>query len=53
MSTLDLKVYDIFKNKLGEKEAEIIIDYFDTKIEKKITEKKEIFSTKDDLANLG
>ena len=35
MSSLDLKVYEIFKNKPGEKEAEIIIEYFEAKTEAK------------------
>ncbi len=52
MSTLELKAYEIFKNKLGEKEAETLIEYFDSKSEKKITEKKDLFATKEDLANL-
>jgi hypothetical protein len=52
MSTLELKVYEIFKSKLGEKEAETLIEYFDSKSEKKIAEKKDLFATKEDLANL-
>ena len=50
MSTLDLKVYEIFKNKLGEKEAEIIIEYFEAKAEAKYQEKKETLATKEDLS---
>jgi hypothetical protein len=52
MSTLELKAYEIFKNKLGEKEAETLIDYFESKAEKKIAEKRDLFATKEDLANL-
>ena len=50
MSALDLKVYEIFKNKLGEKEAEIIIEYFESKAESKYQEKKETVATKEDLS---
>ena len=50
MSTLDLKVYEIFKSKLGEKEAEIVIEYFESKIESKYQEKKDVLATKQDLA---
>lgn len=52
MSLLEVKAYEIFKNKLGEKEAETLIEYFDSKTDKKITEKKDLFATKEDLANL-
>ena len=52
MSALELRVYEIFKNSLGEDEAAIVIDYFDSKTDKKILEKKDIFATKEDLANL-
>ena len=40
MSTLELKVYDIFKTKLGEAEAKIIIEYFEAKAEQKYEQKK-------------
>ncbi len=50
MSSLDLKVYEIFKSKLGEKEAEIVIEYFEAKAEAKYQKKKETLSTKEDLS---
>ncbi len=52
MSTLDLKAYEIFKSKLGEKEAEIVIEYFESKTESKFQEKKEVLATKGDLHEL-
>ena len=52
MSTLDLRVYEIFKSKLGEKEAETEIEYFETKTETKYQEKKDILLTKDDKVDL-
>lgn len=51
MSALELKVYEIFKNKLGEKEAETIIEYFEAKAEAKYLEKRDVLATKEDLAN--
>jgi hypothetical protein len=48
MSTLELKVYEIFKSKLGESEASAILEYIDEKAEKKIAEKKDVLLTKDD-----
>lgn len=51
MSSLELRVYEIFKNKLGEKEAETIIEYFEVKAEAKYLEKKDVLATKEDIAN--
>jgi len=52
MSALDLKVYEIFKSKLGEREAEIVIEYFESKTESKYQEKKDILATKQDISEL-
>ncbi len=52
MSTIELKAYEIFKSKLGEKEAETLIEYFDSKTDKKISDKKDVFATKEDVAHL-
>jgi len=52
MSTLELKVYEIFKNKLGEKEAEAVIEYFDAKAEEKYNQKKDVLLTKEDKVEL-
>ena len=52
MSTLELKAYEIFKNKLGEKEAETIIQFIEEKTHEKINEKKDVFLTKDDKVDL-
>ncbi len=46
MSSLDLKAHEIFKNKPGEKEAEIIIEYFEAKTEAKVSGKKKLFQQK-------
>lgn len=51
MSSLELKVYEIFKTKLGEKEAETIIEYFEAKAESKFQQKKDVLATKEDIAN--
>ncbi len=52
MSILELKVYEIFKVKLGEKEAETVMEFLDSKAEEKINQKKDIFLTKDDKVDL-
>jgi hypothetical protein len=50
MSTLELKVYEIFKAKLGEKEAETVLEYIEFKAEAKYQEKKDVLATKEDIA---
>ena len=52
MSTLELKVYEIFKDKLGEKEAQTVIEYFDAKAEDKYQQKKDVLLTKEDKIEL-
>ena len=52
MSTLELKAYEIFKSKLGEKEAETLIEYFDTNVDDKLKSKSTVFLTKDDKVDL-
>ncbi len=52
MKTLELKVYEIFKNKLGKEEAEAIIEYFEASADKKYEEKKDILATKEDVGIL-
>jgi hypothetical protein len=52
MQVAELELYEILKNKLGEKEAKSIIEYVEAKVEKKLEEKKDIFATKEDVNNL-
>src|SRR5437667_12189084 len=52
MSTLELRVYEIFKNRFSEKEAETVIEFLDAKAEKKFEEKKEVLATKQDIAGV-
>jgi hypothetical protein len=52
MSTLELKVYEIFKKRLNEEEAAFVMEYFDAKTEEKINQKKDIFLTKDDKVDI-
>jgi hypothetical protein len=52
MSTLELKVYEIFKNKLGETEAALVIEYFEAKAEEKLQQKKDVFLTKEDKVDM-
>ena len=52
MSTLELQVYEIFKTKLGERDAAKVIEYFEEKTEAKIQQKKDVFLTKEDKVEL-
>lgn len=52
MTATELKIYEIFKSKLGEKEAELVMEYLDAKAEEKINQKKDVFLTKDDKVDL-
>lgn len=52
MTSLELKAYEIFKNKLGEEDAAVLIDYFESKSEEKINQKKDIFLTKEDKTDI-
>ena len=51
MNAIELEVYEIFKLKLGEKEAAKVIEYIEAKTEKVIADKKDVLATKEDLAN--
>ena len=52
MSALEIKMYELFKAKFGEAEANTVIDYFEQKAEEKINQKKDIFLTKDDKIDI-
>lgn len=48
MSALELEVYEIFKNRFTEKEAAKVIEFFEAKAEERISQKKDVFMTKND-----
>lgn len=52
MKAIELKVYEILKNRFSEKEAETFIEYFDAKTIEKIDDKKDFFLTKTDKIDL-
>jgi len=49
MKAIELKVYEILKNRFSEKEA---FEYFDAKTIEKIDDKKDVFLTKTDKIDL-
>ena len=52
MAMLGLKVYEIFKEKLGTQEAELVLEYFEAKVEEKYQQKKETLATREDLSQI-
>jgi hypothetical protein len=52
MQIAEIELYEILKEKVGEKEAKTLVEYIEAKVEKKFQEKKDILATKEDLANL-
>lgn len=52
MSTIEIKAYEIFKNRFQESDADIIIDYIEQKTEKKIDNATKHLATKDDIISL-
>ena len=48
----EIELYEILKSKIGEKEAKTLVEYIETKVEKKFEEKKDILAAKEDLANV-
>ena len=52
MSSIELKAYHILKNKLGEQEASVLIEYFESKAGEKYKDREDVFSTKEDIALL-
>ena len=52
MSALELEVYEILKNRFSDKEAAKVIEFFEAKAEEKISQKKDVFMTKDDKVEL-
>ncbi len=52
MQVAEIELYEILKEKVGEKEARTLVEYIEAKVEKKFEEKKDILATKQDIANL-
>jgi hypothetical protein len=61
MKVAELKAYEIFKNKFGEREAETVFEYFEAaktdsispkQVDDRLIDFKSIFATKADLADV-
>ena len=48
----EIKLYELLKTRIGEKEAEAFLQILEAKVDKKFDEKKNELATKDDVSNL-
>ncbi len=51
ITTTDIQLYQILKEKLGEKEAEALVTFVDAKIKDANEQSAKVLATKEDLAN--
>jgi hypothetical protein len=52
MQVAEIELYEILKEKIGEKEAKTLVEYIEAKVEKRFQEKKDILATKLDIEEL-
>ena len=52
MIVSEIKLFELLKAKIGEKEAEAFVEILETRVNNKFEEAKVTISTKEDLANL-
>ena len=52
MSTLEFKLYDLLKAKLGTQEAQSIVEFVRLEVKETIEEKTQILATKEDMYKL-
>lgn len=50
MVVSEIKLYELLKARIGEREAEAFIQILESKVDTKISEKTTVFATKEDLA---
>ncbi len=52
MSVSEIQLFQILKNKLGEKEAEELVAFVKAEVKTEFENRKEILATKEDVANM-
>ena len=52
MNTINLTAYEIFKNKIGDAEAKIVMEYIEHTSETKFNVKRETIASKQDVLDL-
>ena len=48
----DFKLVDILRDKMGEDEARMLVEYIETRVEDKFLDAQKVFATKEDLLKL-
>lgn len=51
MPVAEIEFYEALKEKVGEKEAKTLLEFIESKVEKRIEDKKEVLATKEDIKN--
>lgn len=52
MQVSEIQLYQILRDRLGEKEAQTLVEYVEAKIEKGFDVKQDILATKSDISNV-
>lgn len=52
MVVSEIKLYELLKAKIGEREAEAFIEILDGRVDTRLVEKTAVFATKEDLAKI-
>ena len=52
MNVSEIQLYNILKEKLGESEAQSLVEFVDSKIDKGFNDKKDVLATKQDISGL-
>jgi len=52
MSTLEFKLYDLLKAKLGEQEAQSVVEFVRLEVKEAVEDKTQILATKEDMYKL-
>lgn len=50
MQVSEIQLFQMLREKIGEKEAQSLVEYVETKIEKEFDGKRDVLATKEDLA---
>ena len=52
MQVSEIQLFQLLKEKLGEQEAQTLVEYVETRVVKEFDSKKDSLATKEDLANV-
>lgn len=52
MVVSEIKLYELLKAKIGEREAEAFIEILESRVDSRLNEKTTVFATKEDIAKL-